>query len=75
MHRIQAADLCSNNARVTTPRRSLETYQTAVTPSRRRTRSYRMGPNSGFEANTTTDFWTVDRVTSASFTRSIDAAI
>jgi hypothetical protein len=34
-----------------------------------------MGPKSGFEARTTTDFWTVDRVTSASFTRSSDAAI
>jgi len=34
-----------------------------------------MGPNNGIEANTTTAFWTVDRVTSTSLTRSADAAI
>lgn len=35
----------------------------------------RIGPKRGFEANTTTAFCTVDRVTSASRTSSAEAAI
>lgn len=37
--------------------------------------THRIGPNIGFEARTTTAFWTVDRVTSGIFTSRADAAI
>lgn len=30
VYRVQTANLCSNNAKVTTPRRSLKTYSTSV---------------------------------------------
>jgi hypothetical protein len=37
--------------------------------------THRIGPKSGLDASTTTAFCTIDRVTSASFTSKLDAAI
>ena len=37
--------------------------------------AYRIGPNTGFAARTTTAFWTVERVTSEPLTRRLEAAI
>jgi len=36
---------------------------------------YRIGPNTGLAASTTTAFWTVERVTSEPLTRRLEAAI
>jgi hypothetical protein len=40
-----------------------------------RKQSHRIGPKTGFDANTTTAFWTVERVTSSPLTRRDDDAI
>lgn len=37
--------------------------------------TYRIGPNTGLDASTTTAFCTIERVTSLDFTRSAEAAI